>query len=285
MVKVLPPVSMIPDAMERSRQRPVARRSTWRAITQLSAGENMNDGIDFVRDLLTMGAGRITNYFSHQFLVTAEMSAKAAGEAEAKITRYDPLRPDPAHYAHVTTAVVLSVTALEAWINEFYWDCGNASPDHVKGISDAHRTRLGKLWSCDNLGLEKRSILEKYFVGLELGLEKPTQQLRGGVEYADAKALIELRNAFVHFKPEAVEFDARTVREKQDLPRLERVLERKFDENPQASGMPFFPHRCVSAGCATWSVRSATRFTAVSPDLKAWVRQTVASPLAEGRAN
>lgn len=260
MVKVLPPAFMIADAMVRCWQRPVAWRSSQQAITQLGASENMNDGIDLVRDLLKMGTGRITNYFAQQFLVAADMSAKAAAEAEDKITRYDPLRPDPAHYAHVTTAVVLSVTALEAWINEFYWDCENASSDHVKGISDAHRARLGTLWSCDDLGLEKRSILEKYFVALELGLEKPTQQLRGGVEYADAKALIELRNAFVHFKPEAVEFDARTVREKKERPRLERVLERKFDENPQASGMPFFPHRCVSAGCATWAVRSATRF-------------------------
>jgi hypothetical protein len=24
--------------------------------------------------------------------------------------------------------------------------------------------------------------------------------------------------------------------------------------------MPFFPHRCIGAGCASWSVNAATRF-------------------------
>ena len=220
----------------------------------------MKNGTDLARDLLTKGSGRITNYFSQQFLTAADLSAKAAAEAEGKLTTFHPLSPDRAHYAHVTAAIIMSVTALEAWINEFYWDCANASPDRTKGIADANRARLGKLWSSDDPGLERRAILDKYFVALDVGLDKSADSLVGVVECADAKALIALRNVLVHFKPEAVQFDAHTVRERNEWSRLERSLERKFAENPHATGMPFFPHRCISAGCASWAVSTATRF-------------------------
>jgi len=232
----------------------------------------MKNRSDLARDALLRETGRMVNYFYPQFVNAARLAARAATESEVTSDKPDPLVPDSEHFAHVTTAVVTSVTALEAWINEFYWDCADAS-DYLEGMNDDDRTHLGRLWLCPSLALERRPILDKYLTAMDVGLNSPTQPLRARSECADARALIRLRNALVHSKPTAAEFDESDASGKPSC--LERSLHGRFTERPGTAGMPFFPHRCISAGCATWSVSAATKFIEAFQDCGGFTRSKI----------
>jgi hypothetical protein len=73
--------------------------------------------------------------------------------------------------------------------------------------------------------------------------------------YQDGESLIKLRDALMHSKPEWND-------EKGNHQKLEQRLSGKFPLNPYFDPQSlWFPHQCVGAGCAQWSVRSASVFS------------------------
>jgi hypothetical protein len=83
---------------------------------------------------------------------------------------------------------------------------------------------------------------------------------KGKNPFQDAKVLIDLRNALVHFKPEWVIADTGRV-DQSDLHILEKELKNKFALNPfLRDARPLFPTLCMSHGCAKWAVDSAVTF-------------------------
>lgn len=100
--------------------------------------------------------------------------------------------------------------------------------------------------------LEKKSILEKYQYVLSFRGKEIYRS--GEPPYQDVDALVKLRNALVHFKPEW--------HDEQDLHRkLESRLKGRFEINPAIddNGV-FFPQKCMSYGCTKWAVFSALEF-------------------------
>jgi hypothetical protein len=132
----------------------------------------------------------------------------------------------------VMACVMMAVAAVEAHFNERMQDLG-VDNDFLKLI--------------ERKGILERHDLYLWFTDrprLDFGAT-PTQP------FAD---LVELRNALVHFHPEWDDDD--------DLhARLDRRLAGKFATSPflEPSAV-FFPMRCMSHGCAVWSVRVAREF-------------------------
>lgn len=197
-------------------------------------------------------------YLSISHLSAATLLSSRCGELEKRIVT-EKLGPEykREHGACVISSVILSAAFLEAVINEIFTDCADehASP-RVNNIPA--KNLMARLWK---LGIPKTAaypILEKYEVALELnGL---TSFDRGSNPYQDAKLLIELRNALVHFEPETIMGYSDDVY--RDIHKFEKRLNGKFEENKlMAIGNPFYPDKVLGAGCANWSVRSALNFT------------------------
>ena len=76
----------------------------------------------------------------------------------------------------------------------------------------------------------------------------------GSEPLQSAALTIKLRNLLIHFKPETISVI--------NAPKLESQLVNKFPQNSlmAGSGNPFFPDKCLGAGCVNWTVQSAKGF-------------------------
>jgi len=81
--------------------------------------------------------------------------------------------------------------------------------------------------------------------------------------------LVDLRNLFVHYKPEwSTSLDAHE--------KMEKRLQQQFDVNALAHpNQVFVPYKCLGAGCAAWSIKSASTF---AREFFRWVGTTKGLP-------
>jgi len=186
----------------------------------------------------------ITYNFARQHMKSAIQFAKQAGKIEADNSGkacgpfFEELR------TYVSSAIILSVCALEATINEHL----AASNGILKGYDADLRGELFAL-------IEKKrvSLKEKYDLGLilnkkpKLGFDKePFQSL---------KCLIALRNALVHYKPESD-------KDLKDSEELRKKLRSKIKDSPFVSKTDnFLTKRAMSYSCAKWAVNTALNFS------------------------
>ena len=100
--------------------------------------------------------------------------------------------------------------------------------------------------------IDDESVLERYWLVLHL-LRKDGLDC-GAAPWQDAALVVRLRNELVHYK-------SRWGKEL-ERSKLLRALQDKGHPRPpfiKGSGN-FFPYECLSAGCASWSVRSCVAF-------------------------
>jgi hypothetical protein len=140
-------------------------------------------------------------------------------------------------------SVLLSVACLEATANEFFLEAVDGQTEAMQRIGPRSQQMLAAMWD----EVDEYSILKKYEVAL-VACQAPPYDKGGGV-YQAAAALIELRNALTHFKPE---WDHSLDRHA----RLRERLKGRFESCvlAQKAAMIWFPHACMGAGCARWSV-------------------------------
>lgn len=134
-----------------------------------------------------------------------------------------------------SACIMSSAAALEALINELYVNpAGMLRPL----LSDFDSNFWGKG------GLERKGILLKYQRALDL-LGIPRMDEKAPI-FRDAWALIELRNALVHFKPT---WDPDRKMEVE----LKTLLGGQFSTSPFVdTGADFVAVQCMSSGCAKW---------------------------------
>jgi hypothetical protein len=173
--------------------------------------------------------------FALAHMRTAVKLSVLCGDVEAKNkgARFGPFFDDIIDYS--TACVTCSVAALECYINEIYIDrLVNFDGHSIKLMDD--------LWDV----LERKSAFEKYQFALLLrNKEKldPASQTIG-----NAKVLVKLRNALVHFKPEWIH-----LQEEHD--RLGRSLDGRFAMSPfLLTAEPVFPMRCMSHAMTKWAI-------------------------------
>ena len=152
-----------------------------------------------------------------------------------------------------TASVILAAAALEASANELYLEAVDRSKSALEPLADEQMSLLAELWR----EVERKfGILEKYQVALT-ACGKPPMEI-GAEPFQSASALIALRNALVHFKPE---WDDDLDQHK----KLENLLQGKFQPNAlaeKASGeMLWFPNRCLGASCAHWACEATRKFS------------------------
>lgn len=152
------------------------------------------------------------------------------------------------HRSYVNGAILTSVAALEAHINEFYLE---ATDKLLGGILDVgSQELLAEIW----LVAEKKRfpILDKYQIAL--AAIKKTKFDTAKAPYQDVKSLINLRNMLVHYKP--VWDD-----DQKEHSKIENDLRGRFELNPFLPDEEvFFPFKFVSYDCAKWAVMSSMKF-------------------------
>jgi hypothetical protein len=179
--------------------------------------------------------------FAVQHMIAAARYSRMCGEIEIA-NKDQPLGNFfDAQIGAVSATVMLATASLESNINEYLCEPDQVFPN-LSGESPHTLVRL----------LEQKSILEKYQAVLSFRgvAEYPT----GEPPYQDVDALIKLRNALVHFKPEW--------HDEQELHgKIESRLKGRFEINPAiGENGVFFPQQCMSYGCTKWAVNTSLAF-------------------------
>jgi hypothetical protein len=190
------------------------------------------------------------HYEAGQHLWSARHYARLCAEREAE-RRTDAPVVEIRHRAYAASAVLSSVVFLESLVNEVFQDAADATEDQV-GVRIAPLGRrcialMGEYWEASDNG-RLIPLLSKFQMVL-LFAEEPKFD-RGVNPYQDASYLITIRNELVHFRP--------SWRTQGEENKLEQGLAGKFAENAlmAGTGNPWFPNKCLGAGCAQWSWRT-----------------------------
>ncbi len=191
---------------------------------------------------------RVKHNFSKQHLQAAAFFAAEAQAIEATIRQPDETQPSR-HRAYVTAAVLSAVAFLEASINELYLSAIDQDLTNLPTFD----ARLSQLFAQFWEDVERYPILHKYQIALLLAGKDRFD--RGMSPYQDAENVVKLRDCLVHYKPEWDD-------EAGQHQKLEDRLSKKFALNPYAlAGSLWFPHQCLGAGCAQWSVTMTRSFS------------------------
>ena len=179
------------------------------------------------------------------------ISAHNFAESAEKIENEDPgeveLDEKWRYRAYVTAAVLSAAGFLEASINELYLEL-----QKVTESEDSHLRRelalLVNAWP----QIVSSPVLQKYQIALTV---TDADQYNEEVSpFADAVSLIRLRAALLSYGPE---WDDGRGRHHV----LEERLKDAFPPSPLVSASrPWYPDRCLSAGCARWAVKTVQVF-------------------------
>jgi hypothetical protein len=162
-------------------------------------------------------------------------------------------RFDVEHRAFVIGAVVEASAFLECAINEVLKDCFDSHDGYIKTLPCVSvRALRDKRTEWHANGRTTVSTLDKYDSAIACCRVQAFD--RGATPYQEVALLVRLRNALIHYTPESLSED--------DPHRLGDALRSRFKENAlmAGSGNPYFPDKCLSAGCARWVFISARNF-------------------------
>lgn len=202
--------------------------------------------------LMTVGTPRVSmrNYFSTHLLWTANHMAASARAIEAGAG--DKPCFDIEHRAYVLSSIIAIAAFLEAAVNELYQDAadghGVTADGYLAPLAPPTIAALAAAWRGTDRGV-KLNVLEKWQLLLALSGKPPLDA--GAQPYQDARLVLHLRNALVHYKPEDLSADD----EHKNVARLRG----KFDDNRlmAGGGNPWWPDHCLGFGCARWAAHSA----------------------------
>jgi len=193
-------------------------------------------------------------------LTAAEQNAKSCIEIEKGISEKDieilskntaMLRDNIQGFS--SSCVINSVAFLESVINELIED---ASDNILDNIDVKYIEKMRALF--DTEILEKASILDKYQMVLIIFDKEPF--IKGNNPYQDTASLIYLRNRLVHSK---ITWQPLVKNDKEfEKDKIQKLLENKFKDNRifKDTNFPYFPEKCLGAGCSEWSVHIAKQF-------------------------
>ena len=202
--------------------------------------------------------------FSYRHIKCATMCTKKSIEIENNFVKGSTWEEHSSTYdenqACASGAIISSVAYLESFINEFFNNCENDS-DFFKEINKEKNDLLKRHWK---KGIKCRrtekfsAILCKYQVAYcifkGIGIDNSSKK------FDNVKDLIKIRNALVHYKSE---FQPTHNSDSEVDPYGLNHLQGKFNENIFMinCGNPFFPWKCLGAGCAKWAIKTSIDFT------------------------
>ena len=181
----------------------------------------------------------VVTHFTAQFLMAAASQSAMALEIEdiPSVWENPQIRID--HRGFVVGAIMQSVAALETEIDSVMrWGVGDRP---------IRREMVALLEPVLEI-TERSGSLERFNLVLHLLKKGPFST--GTQPYQDARLVISLRNALVHYKSIGNEYlNGR---------KLFKALKQKNHRSPPflKGDTDFFPHRCLSAECSSWAVVS-----------------------------
>jgi len=164
------------------------------------------------------------------------------------------------HRSFVVGSVFCSISFLEATVNELFSDAADIThkSTHINQLGEDAQKLLASLWETEIYSRNAR-VLEKFQDMLRLNGKRLFEKDRP--PYQDVDSLTKLRNSLIHYKPEWIPATTGKI-DQALLHDLEKRLRGKFNTNPFVEkGTPFFPHGCLSHGCAEWATRTSMSFT------------------------
>ena len=208
-----------------------------------SLSAHLSGKLEFSGDL----AMRVKHSFSRQHFSAAEFCSEEASRIESSGTDQSEVERSN-HRAYVTGVIFSAVATLESSINELYLEAKDKNKTALAGLTDADLSALEGEWE----SVESNPTLEKYQEALRI-LGRPELD-RGNNPFQDADSLIYLRNALIHYKPE---WDDETKIHAKIRARLNKKSALNTISDPNSL---WFPHQCMGAGCAAWSVDTTRAF-------------------------
>lgn len=199
------------------------------------------------------------SYFSLPLLRGAAQFARQSRQYE--LAHSGSFEPDKVfeHRACVLGAVFLSTAALEATANELFSDAAETAGSRVAHLTPETRELMSRLWEKGIPRTARYKILEKYDIALTLMRKDPLDVSK--YPYQDAKALVTLRNALIHFEPSWQLHDTGQGIPAEKTSSFEKALKGKFAVNPLAgAGNPYYPDKLLGHGCAAWAVGCTISF-------------------------
>jgi hypothetical protein len=190
------------------------------------------------------------SFVDMEHLWTARHAARLCSEREPQLR---PNEYDIEHRSLVMTAIFFAAASLEALVNEVIRDVNDAPAGGTSGRVAGIRVNATRTAAFQELRRRERSIrppTEKYQRALDAVGKPRYSENRDPLK--SAKLLFNLRNHFVHFKPET--------RDIADPHEFEIALKPKIVENQQQIGVPWFPNKALGAGLAQWACDSSARF-------------------------
>jgi hypothetical protein len=188
-------------------------------------------------------SGRVIANFALQHLKAAVTFRDHVAAIETR-SLHEPLGPffdDVRSYG--SACFMSAVASLEALINEFFITPEGPLRRKLKDFES-------DFWGRG--GIERRSILEKYQVALDM-LGRTRFDEHDAI-FKNAWALVELRNALIHYKPTWDPDRKRKVE-------LIEVLAGKYATSPFVdSGSDFVTMQSMSGGCMRWAVATVVAF-------------------------
>jgi hypothetical protein len=193
-------------------------------------------------------SGTRKHHFSKQHLAAAKLFAAEAREIEITApSPYEKVRVR--HRAYVTASILSAVAFLEASINELYLSATGKEKLALPSFDSNTFELFAQFWQ----KVERYPVLEKYQIALLLAHKHRFDC--GKPPFQNADCLVELRNTLIHYEPDWEDKGRRHGK-------LVSHLKGKFRMNPfAAKGALWFPHQCLGAGCAAWSVETASTFS------------------------
>ena len=183
----------------------------------------------------------VRSNFSIAHLLSATMFSRAVGalEAENEGKIFGDFWEDI--LANAIATVFTSVAALESYANELF-------VDHAIVFPELRLEVMSKLWEL----YEQKPILDKYEFALLLRQGEALN--KGASPYQHIAALIKLRNALTHYKPE-------WSNEQVEHAKVSNALKHKAIPSAYfPAHEPLFPKAWVSHGTACWAIRSVLLF-------------------------
>jgi len=190
----------------------------------------------------------IRSYLSTHHLWAGRHLAKCAAAIEAAATAT--VRFDIQHRAYAIGAILAAVAFAEAAVNELFQDIADGHLSYAAPLTQQARAAMDAYWR-ESEGRHD-SIVKKYQLSLGLAGAQPLDP--SAEPFQGFSLLNQLRNQLVHFRPETASAA--------EVQGLEKRLRGKFPENAlmTGAGNPFFPDKCLGAGCANWAVATAKAF-------------------------
>lgn len=201
--------------------------------------------------------------FTKYHLLAAQNAASTASGIENKYKSAVPSQNDLDLYlSQVSTAIICSVAALEANINEYIIDhkehidkaLAISKPKVLKKYKKALEKYIDNNDELSKVLLQNTNLIFKYDI---VWFIKKNDLLPENSITQDIRYLTALRNALTHFTPEWSNALSKHID-------LEKDRKNCFTLNPfYAQGSLFFPYRCLSASCAMWSCKVSNEFLAL----------------------